>query len=180
MNNFAKVRHRRVQNRAGIRNGLGRCNNPRPFPTRAANLFEIYLYRDKFVEQVCEPWWIVRGIRSVIRSTRHRRSSDKAMSTHAGSRVSADANQCNARHKYVKSQIVKKKVVCGSPHKVENPMMSMWLSGAKAVMGTARSRATAEGKRQATAIMAESTKQMMRFWTGGLIAPAPRKKKRSR
>jgi hypothetical protein len=27
--------------------------------------------------------------------------------------------------------------------------------------------------------MAEGTKQMVRFWTGGLMAPAPRKKKKS-
>jgi hypothetical protein len=46
--------------------------------------------------------------------------------------------------------------------------MSIWLSGANAVMGVACSRATAEAKRQATAIMAEGTKQMVRFWTGGL------------
>jgi len=67
-----------------------------------------------------------------------------------------------------------------NPWLKKNPLMSMWLSGANAVMGSARSRATAEAKRQATAIMAEGTKQMIRFWTGGLLAPAPRKKKKSR
>ena len=67
-----------------------------------------------------------------------------------------------------------------NPWLKKNPMMSMWLSGANAVMGSARSRATAEGKRQAAVIMAEGTKQMVRFWTGGLMAPAPRKKKKSR
>jgi hypothetical protein len=67
-----------------------------------------------------------------------------------------------------------------NPWLKKNPLMSMWLSGANAVMGSARSRATAEGKRQAAVIMAEGTKQMVRFWTGGLMAPAPRKKKKSR
>jgi hypothetical protein len=67
-----------------------------------------------------------------------------------------------------------------NPWLKKNPMMSMWLSGANAVMGSARSRATAEAKRQATAIMAEGTKQMVRFWTAGSMAPAPRKKKKSR
>ena len=67
-----------------------------------------------------------------------------------------------------------------NPWLKKNPLMSMWLSGANAVMGSARSRATAEAKRQATAIMAEGTKQMVRFWTAGLVAPAPRKKKKSR
>jgi hypothetical protein len=67
-----------------------------------------------------------------------------------------------------------------NPWLKKNPLMSMWLSGANTVMGSARSRATAEAKRQATAIMAEGTKQMVRFWTGGSMVPAPRKKKKSR
>jgi hypothetical protein len=62
----------------------------------------------------------------------------------------------------------------------KNPLMSVWLSGANAVMGSARSRATAAGKRQAAAIMAEGTKQMVRFWTRGLMASPPRKRKKSR
>ena len=66
-----------------------------------------------------------------------------------------------------------------NPWMKKNPLMSMWLSGANAAAGAARSRITAESKRQAAAIMAEGTKQMVRFWTGGWIDPAPRKKKRS-
>jgi hypothetical protein len=62
----------------------------------------------------------------------------------------------------------------------KNPLMSMWLSGANAVMGSARSRATAQAHRQAAAMMAEGTKQMVRFWTAGLTTPASRKKKKSR
>ena len=67
-----------------------------------------------------------------------------------------------------------------NPWLKKNPLMSMWLSGANTVIGSARSRATAEAKRQATAIMAEGTKQMVRFWTAGLTAPTSRKKKKSR
>jgi hypothetical protein len=67
-----------------------------------------------------------------------------------------------------------------NPWLKKNPMMSMWLSGANAVMGSARSRATAEGKRQAATIMAEGTKQMVSFWTGGVMASPPRKRKKSR
>jgi hypothetical protein len=67
-----------------------------------------------------------------------------------------------------------------NPWLKKNPLMSLWLSGANAIVGSARGRSTAEAKRQTAAIMAEGTKQMVRFWTGGLIAPAPRKKKRSR
>lgn len=62
----------------------------------------------------------------------------------------------------------------------KNPLMSMWLSGANAVMGSARGRATAEAKRQATAIVAEGTKQTVRLWTGKLTAPKPRKKSLAR
>jgi hypothetical protein len=64
-----------------------------------------------------------------------------------------------------------------NPWLKKNPLMSMWLSGANAVIGSARSRVTAEGKRQAAAIMAHGAKQMVRFWSGGVIAPSARKKK---
>jgi hypothetical protein len=50
-----------------------------------------------------------------------------------------------------------------NPWLKKNPLVRMWLSGANAVMGSARSRATAEGKRQAAVIMAEGTKQIIRF-----------------
>jgi len=62
----------------------------------------------------------------------------------------------------------------------KNPLMSMWMSGANAVVGRARSQLTAEGKRQAAAMMAEGTKQMVRFWTGGLAVPPRKKTKKSR
>jgi hypothetical protein len=62
----------------------------------------------------------------------------------------------------------------------KNPLMSMWMSGTNAVLGSARSRSTAEGKRQAATMMAEGAKQMVRFWSGGLMAPPPRKNKKSR
>jgi hypothetical protein len=48
-----------------------------------------------------------------------------------------------------------------------------------AVAGSARSRATAEGKRQAAVMMKKGTSQMLDFWSGGLSArSAPKKKKR--
>ena len=62
----------------------------------------------------------------------------------------------------------------------KNPPMSMWLSGANAILGAARSRATAEGKRQAVTMMSQGAKQMARFWSGAWMAPSARKKKRSR
>jgi hypothetical protein len=67
-----------------------------------------------------------------------------------------------------------------NPWTKKNPLLSMWLSGANAVVGSARSRATAEAKRQTATMMAAGAKQMVRFWSGALVAPRPWKKKKSR
>lgn len=66
-----------------------------------------------------------------------------------------------------------------NPWLKKNPLMSMWLSGANAVMGAARSRGTAEGKRQAATMMSHGTKQVSRFWINALM-PMTRKQKKSR
>ncbi|MXP65928.1 hypothetical protein E0493_21505 [Roseomonas sp. M0104] len=59
-----------------------------------------------------------------------------------------------------------------NPWTKKNPLMSMWLSGANAWAGAARSFWTAEaGRQQATA-----TRQMMELWA----PPAAAKKKRAR
>ena len=65
-----------------------------------------------------------------------------------------------------------------NPWLKKNPLMSMWMSGANAVMGAARSRATAEGKRQA-ATLSHGTSELARFWTNALV-PSSRKRKKSR
>ncbi|MGH8726599.1 MAG: hypothetical protein ACREV9_00235 [Burkholderiales bacterium] len=65
-----------------------------------------------------------------------------------------------------------------NPWTKKNPLMSMWMSGANAVVSAARSRATAEVKRQAATMMTKGAKQMVSFWTGALMAPPPKKKKR--
>ncbi len=62
----------------------------------------------------------------------------------------------------------------------KNPFMSMWLSGANAVAGSVRGRATAEAKRQATTAMTKGVKQMVNFWNAGLITSPPRKKAKHR
>ena len=59
-----------------------------------------------------------------------------------------------------------------------NPLLSMWMSGANAVIGRARSRVIAEGRRQAASAMADGTKKMVQFWTAGAMAPAPRRRKK--
>lgn len=71
-----------------------------------------------------------------------------------------------------------------NPWTRKNPFLSMWLSGANAVAGrtagSARGRAIAEGRRQATIVAKKSVKQITDFWTGGLAPPAPKKRKKRR
>ena len=68
-----------------------------------------------------------------------------------------------------------------NPWLKKNPLMSMWLSGANAMLGSARSRTMAEVQRQSAAMMAEGTRQMFRFWTGDLSStPTRKRKKKSR
>jgi hypothetical protein len=67
-----------------------------------------------------------------------------------------------------------------NPWNKKNPLMSTWLSGANAVIGAARSRATVHTKRQAAIMMAEGGRQIIRFWTGALGPPPTRKKKNRR
>jgi hypothetical protein len=62
----------------------------------------------------------------------------------------------------------------------KNPLMSMWLSGANALAGSARSRVTAEAKRQAATMMTNSAKQIASFWSGTLTASTPPKRKKKR
>lgn len=67
-----------------------------------------------------------------------------------------------------------------NPWTKKNPFMSMWLSGANAVIGSARGRATAETKRQANVLVTQGTKQMIDLWTHALTVPAKPKRKRTR
>ena len=65
-----------------------------------------------------------------------------------------------------------------NPWMKKNPFMSMWLSAANSVLGTARARVTAETKRQAAAAQADATRQILDFWSGKAAAPAKRKRRR--
>ncbi len=69
-----------------------------------------------------------------------------------------------------------------NPWTKKNPFLSMWLSGANSVLGSARGHATAAAKRQTATMMTQATKQMTDLWTLPLTAmqPKPRKKKRTR
>ena len=61
-----------------------------------------------------------------------------------------------------------------NPWMKKNPWLSMWMSGANAVLGSARGRATAEARRQATAMTTNAAKQTVRFWTSVMT---PQRKK---
>ena len=63
-----------------------------------------------------------------------------------------------------------------NPWTKKNPLLSMWLSGANAVAGKARSAGTAEVKRQQTGI----AKQAARLWSGAWLADTKAKPKRRR
>jgi hypothetical protein len=65
-----------------------------------------------------------------------------------------------------------------NPWTKKNPFMSMWLSSANSVLGTARARATAETKRQAAAAQADAMRQILDFWSGKAAAPAKKKRRR--
>lgn len=66
-----------------------------------------------------------------------------------------------------------------NPFATKNPFMSVWLSSANRVMGSARGQASAVAKRQVAVVQAEAAKQVVDFWTGK-SAPRPSRKKRSR
>ena len=64
-----------------------------------------------------------------------------------------------------------------NPWVKKNPFMSMWLSGANSILGSMRGHASAEAKRQTTALMKKGTKQMVDLWSD---APAPSKRTRKK
>jgi hypothetical protein len=66
-----------------------------------------------------------------------------------------------------------------NPWLKKNPLMSMWLSGANAMFGAARSRMTAEANRQMRAISRTAAQKTVEFWTGGM-ASGQRRRKRAR
>jgi hypothetical protein len=59
-----------------------------------------------------------------------------------------------------------------NPFLAKNPFMSVWLSSANKVAGSARGQAAAATKRQVASVQAEAAKQVLDFWTGKSAAPA--------
>lgn len=65
-----------------------------------------------------------------------------------------------------------------NPWTKRNPFMSIWLSAANSVAGSARSRLTAASKRQAATMMTRGAAQAADFWTKVLTSPPGAKKRR--
>jgi hypothetical protein len=63
-----------------------------------------------------------------------------------------------------------------NPWTKKNPLLSMWLSGANAVAGKARSAGAAEAKRQQTSL----TKQAASFLSGAWLADAKSEAKKAK
>jgi hypothetical protein len=66
-----------------------------------------------------------------------------------------------------------------NPWGKKNPFLSMWLSGANAVLGKTRSHVAASAHRQTRAAMDEATRQALAFWGLG-NRPALKKRPRRR
>ena len=64
----------------------------------------------------------------------------------------------------------------GNPWTKKNPLLSMWLSGANALAGKARSAGAAEAKRQQISL----AKQMTRLWSGAWLTDTKTKAKSKR
>lgn len=68
-----------------------------------------------------------------------------------------------------------------NPWLKKNPYMSMWLSGANAVAGSMRGKATAQAKRQTSAAITDATRYIFSLWAGTLAAsPAAKPARRRR
>lgn len=66
-----------------------------------------------------------------------------------------------------------------NPWGKKNPFLSMWLSGANAVLGLSRGQMAAATRRQANAAITEGSRQVLAFW--GLTGPVknrPAKRRR--
>lgn len=65
------------------------------------------------------------------------------------------------------------------PFLKKNPLLSLWLSGANAVVGSARGKAATQARRHANAAAAKATRDAVDLWLGVWFAkPPPRRRRR--
>ena len=67
-----------------------------------------------------------------------------------------------------------------NPWLKKNPFMSMFLSGANSLAGSARAQATAAVKRQTTKAVTEAGAEMFKMWTGAAAGPKAVKRTKRR
>jgi hypothetical protein len=63
-----------------------------------------------------------------------------------------------------------------NPWLKKNPFMSLWLSGAHRIAGSARSQVAAEAKRQINQTLEQATDESLKRWFGAAVAPRPKTK----
>jgi hypothetical protein len=56
----------------------------------------------------------------------------------------------------------------------KNPFLSMWLSGANAMLGAARGQAAAHARRHLQSINRATARQIAEFWSGSTAKPHKR------
>jgi hypothetical protein len=70
-----------------------------------------------------------------------------------------------------------------NPWLKKNPFMSLWLSGANRIAGSARGQVAAEVKRQTALATQKAATDLIKFWSGAAktaVPPAAVKRKRRR
>ena len=60
-----------------------------------------------------------------------------------------------------------------NPWLKKNPFMSMWLSGANKIAGSARSQVAAAAKRQTSQTLAKATEENVKRWFSPSVASRP-------
>jgi hypothetical protein len=64
-----------------------------------------------------------------------------------------------------------------NPWTTKNPFMSVWLSSANRILGSARGYATAAAKREVSTAQTQMAKQVIDFWSGKTSTPKKRKRR---
>jgi hypothetical protein len=70
------------------------------------------------------------------------------------------------------------RIAMKNPWTKKNPFLSMWLSGANAITGAARGRATAAMKKESRTAMTKAMRQATDFWFDAMMPGAKKKRKR--
>lgn len=63
-----------------------------------------------------------------------------------------------------------------NPWLKKNPFMSLWLSGANKVAGSARAQVAAAARRQVNQTLTQATEDNLKLWFGSPVASRPKAK----